>query len=233
MLTIPKQINIASSATAGMDCLELCLDKEHFLNYTKKIQYKYNSRGFRDAEWPNDLSDVIWCVGDSATMGIGQPHEETWPQLLEKRTGKTCLNLGELGCSNDTIALRAQEICKLHDPKLIVVMWSYIHRRRMDDVDVQFDKNDFGTKKDFINFYKNYKIVDNLLTNIIHLIIPDAFIDSKKILNYFILKFNVKNLLFFPKLDYARDYHHFDVKTSNHVCDLIIEKIHNFDKTSK
>ena len=227
MLKIRNRIGLPGSETSGMDCLEKCFNKEHFRNYPKKITYRYNSRGFRDSEWPTDLSNVIWCVGDSFTVGIGQPYEEIWPQLLENKTGKRCINIGEDGCSNDTMALRAQEICKLYRPKLIVVMWSYFSRRRTNDKNVHFDNDDFGAKQDVTNFVKNFKIVDNLPINVVHLVVPDAFIGGEKS-NCLFEKFDIRN---FPRLDRARDHHHFDIKTSELVCDLIMEKISNFDKT--
>ena len=245
VLKIKNRIGLPVTDTSGMDCFERCFNKDHFLNYPKKITYQYNSRGFRDAEWPIDLSDVIWCVGDSFTSGIGQPHEETWPALLEKKTGTRCLNLGEDACSNHKIALRAQEIYKLYKPQLIVVMWSYFSRRTINGKDLQFDKNDFGPKQDLLNFVKNFNIVNSLPTNIVHLLIPGAFIDRnlypnpKLTLDYIFMKYNIfnnkqyKDILTFPQLDSARDYHHFDIKTSELVCDLIMEKINNFDKTSE
>ena len=128
---------------------------EHFNNYPKKVYYKYNSKGFRDNEWPEDVSDVIWCVGDSFTLGCGQPQNESWPALLEKITNKRCINLGQDGASNDTIALRVQEIQKVYNPKLIVIMWSYLHRRRVNGIDQLHDKNDFGDAADIKNFLKN------------------------------------------------------------------------------
>ena len=206
-----------------MDCPELCLDKEHFRNYPKKISYKYNTNGFRDHEWPTDLSDVIWCVGDSFTVGIGQPFEETWPNLLQKKLNKRCLNLGENGCSNDTMALRIKEICKLHNPKLIVVMWSYLARRRRNNKDIDHDKNDFGDDMDLVNFSKNFKIANESSTNILNLLIPFAFdgIDS--------LKEKYKDLIIIPQLDYARDRHHFDIMTSYYVTELIKRKIQTID----
>ena len=239
MLTVPSKISDQASTTSGIDSLELCPNKKHFKNYPKEITYQYNSRGFRDREWPEDLSDVIWCVGDSFTVGIGQPQDETWPRVLEKRTGKRCLNLGEDGCSNDTMVLRAQEICRLYKPKLIVVMWSYFSRRRINDKDIRFDRNDFGAQEDLINFTKNFKIVDSLPTNIIHLLIPNACINLdeclRQQLDYIFIQSDllndqqIKDILTFSQLDYSRDYHHFDIKTSEYVCDLIMEKTKNFD----
>jgi hypothetical protein len=227
MLIVPKRINWRSDYS-GIDSLELCNNRQHFLNYSKKITYEYNSRGFRDTEWPEDLSEVIWCVGDSFTVGVGQPHEETWPAMLQKKIGKRCINIGECGCSNDAISLRVNKIYDLYKPKLIIVMWSYLHRRRTDDRNVHFDKNDFGNKADANNFIKNYKTISKLKTKIIQTIIPNAYSDSK-IFNYLLLKIKF-NVLNFPQLDYARDHHHFDIKTSKHLVDLLIKKINDFDK---
>jgi hypothetical protein len=227
MLKIINRLDLPVTETSGMDCLELCLNKEHFRNYAKKITYQYNSRGFRDAEWPNDLSNVIWCVGDSFTVGVGQPFEETWPQVLDSKLGRRCLNIGEDGCSNDTIALRVQEICKLYRPKLIVVMWSYLSRRRINGENVQYDENNFGVGNDLINFAKNFKIVNELPVDVIHLLVPNAFENVK------LLREKYTNLITACSLDYARDYHHFDIKTSTVVCDLIIKKINNFDNISE
>ena len=229
MLIVPKKINWRSDYS-GTDSLESCNDRQHFLNYSKKITYEYNSKGFRDHKWPTDLSDVIWCVGDSFTVGIGQPFEETWPRLLEKKINKKCINLGEDGCSNDTISLRVKKICNLYRPKLIIVMWSYLSRRRLNGEDVQFDKNDFGNIADSNNFIKNCKTISKLKTKIIQTIIPNAYLDmTPQIFNYLLLK-NKFNVLNFPQLDYARDHYHFDIKTSKYVIDLLIKKINNFDK---
>jgi len=221
-----------------------------FDNYPKEIYYKYNSKGFRDNEWPEDVSDVIWCVGDSFTTGIGQPQHEIWPVLLEKITNKRCINVGQDGASNDTIALRVQEIQKVYNPKLIIIMWSYLHRRRINGVDQLYDKNDFGDDADIKNFIKNYEAVDSLPTKIIHLAIPfsthndvDNWLEylgkdkqsektaygneiseqtKKKIL--FLMKNNVTEV---KQLDFSRDGHHFDIKTSLGIVHLINKKIND------
>ena len=223
MLTIPNRMGIPESKTSGMDTLEKCFDREHYKSYTKHISYRHNSRGFRDHEWPEDLSDVVWCVGDSFTVGIGQPFKETWPQVLEKKIGKRCINLGEDGCSNDTMSLRIQEICKLYKPKLIVVMWSYFSRRRVNGKNRMCDKKDFGNQEDLENFSKNFKIVNELPTSIVNLLIPYAipyaFDDVR------LLKEKYTNLIPVIQLDYARDYHHFDIKTSIGISDIIKKKI--------
>ena len=237
MLTVNHKANYYSK-TNGADCLENCLDKNHFLNYKKEITYQFNSLGFRDFEWPLDLSDVVWCIGDSFTVGIGQPFREIWPQTLEKKISKRCLNIGEDGCSNDTIALRALEIYKIYKPKLIIIMWSYFHRRRIKNEDVHFDKKTFGFKEDIQNFIKNFLLVENLPTKTIHLTIPNPLVDftqcSKNAFHHVLSKFNlnqnyVNKINTVDQLDFARDYHHFDIETSEFVCNLIIEKIKDLD----
>jgi hypothetical protein len=231
MLKIINRIGLEETSTSGIDDPELCGDLSHFRVYPKRISYRYNSRGFRDHEWPEDLSDVIWCVGDSFTVGIGQPFDETWPQLLQKKLGRRCINLGEDGCSNDTISLRIRKIYELYNPKLIVVMWSYLARRRVNGENVNHNKDDFGNKEDMENFIKNFKIVNELPISVINTIVPNAYVRTDS-LNYLVKKItgNISwDLTAVEQLDYARDYHHFDVKTSEHITNLIIEKIENLD----
>ena len=228
MLEIKNRIGIPESKTSGLDSLSQCKSKKHYLSYKKDISYKYNSKGFRDHEWPEDLSNVIWCVGDSFTVGIGQPFEETWSQILQKKTKKRCINLGEDGCSNDTMTLRIKEVFKLHNPKLIVVMWSYLARRRTNGENVHHDKNDFGNKEDMENFIKNFKIVNELPITVINTIIPKAYARTDS-LNWFIKKItgNISwELTPVQQLDWARDYHHFDIKTSNNIVDHICDQIY-------
>ena len=229
MLRIPKNIGTLETKTTGTDSIEYCYDLKHFKSYSKNISYRYNSRGFRDHEWPEDLSEVIWCIGDSFTVGIGQPFEETWPYLLEKKSGKRCINLGEDGCSNDTMALRAQEIFKSFNPNLIVIMWSYLHRRRVGDKNVHYFKKDFGVQEDIMNFSKNYKIVNDLPIPIINTTIPDILpeINAEKRLNYFLEKLTgtVPDLTPVEQVDWARDYLHFDIKTSHKITDYICQRL--------
>ena len=232
MLEIKDRIGIPDHKTSGVDTIEGCRDKEHFKSYPKDISYRYNSKGFRDYEWPEDLSEVIWCVVDSFTVGIGQPFEETWPYLLGEKTGKRCINLGEDGCSNDTIALRTREIFKLYNPKLVVIMWSYLQRRRIGNKNVHHDRKDFGYPEDITNFVKNYKLVNELPISIINTIIPNTVLlgISKKILKYFLgKKTGINNIDLFEveQVDWARDFHHFDIKTSQNITDYMLSRAEN------
>lgn len=134
-LTVPSRAN-QQWLVSGIDSLEHCRDKQHFQTYPHNVEYVYNSRGFRDQEWPvsdQELRDAIWCLGDSFTVGIGQPLTHIWPQILSTTTGRRCINISMDGASNDWICRRAQQICSEIQPAHMVIMWSYTHRRELPD----------------------------------------------------------------------------------------------------
>ena len=117
---------------SGIDSLVDCLDKKHFKSYPYPIEYRYNSRGYRDAEWPEDVSELenaIWCFGDSFTVGIGSPVEHTWAHLLQQHTNRRVINISMDGASNNWISRKAVEVLQLIKPKIIILHWSYTHRR--------------------------------------------------------------------------------------------------------
>jgi hypothetical protein len=123
------------SLYSGIDCYEHAYDKEHFLNYPHEIAYNYNSRGFRDQEWPEsfeELQNSIWCIGDSFTAGVGVPREHTWPYLLNKATSIRTINVSLDGASNNWMARHAQMILTEIKPKFMVIHWSFSHRREMN-----------------------------------------------------------------------------------------------------
>jgi hypothetical protein len=105
----------------------------HFEKYPYTVEYNYNSRGFRDREWPDDISkDIIWCFGDSFTAGLGCPVEHTWPRQLEKLSNRTTITVAMDGASNEWMARKIHECQQEINPRTIVVQWSYIHRREGD-----------------------------------------------------------------------------------------------------
>ena len=63
------------------------------------IQYRFNSHGFRTAEFDQPVD--IACFGCSFTMGTGTHARDTWPEQLQALTGLTVANLGHAGSSND------------------------------------------------------------------------------------------------------------------------------------
>ncbi len=84
LLTVPELANRQCDYT-GIDSVNECLDRELFTQWPHVIDYRYNSRGFRDQEWPQDLASAIWCLGDSFTVGLGSRFEQTWPLVQRHR----------------------------------------------------------------------------------------------------------------------------------------------------
>jgi hypothetical protein len=162
-----------------MDSLELCLDKKHFEAYPHDITYNYNSRGYRDTEWPNNLEELqsaIWCVGDSFTVGIGSPLEHTWPWILQQITQRRTINVSMDGASNNWIARHVNLIKKQIDPKNIIVMWSYVHRREFENQNLNSEQRRLHfNKSDNLEDLRNLESCQATIThsNIIQLAIPE------------------------------------------------------------
>jgi hypothetical protein len=149
-LFIPSRQNQVWTES-GMDSWADCADKKHFKKYPYPVEYRYNSQGFRDQEWPtlfDQLQTAIWCIGDSFTVGLGSPVEHTWTNILNKETGIRTINISLDGASNNWIARRTLDIIKAVQPSIVVIQWSFLHRREADPTDSNF-LNSFWT-----DFYK-------------------------------------------------------------------------------
>jgi hypothetical protein len=138
---------------SGIDSLKSCLDKEHFKNYPYEVDYQYNSRGYRDQEWPDDLTNVVWCIGDSFTVGLGSPRERTWPYLLENKLNQRTINVSMDGASNNWIARKTKDLFTEITPSLVILHWSYLHRR---EITTHSYVEDY-INKEWVNFYNCVK----------------------------------------------------------------------------
>jgi hypothetical protein len=206
--------------------------KTNFLSYPYQIDYRYNSRGFRDNEWPSDLKSAIWCFGDSFTAGIGVPFEHTWPQVLAKHCSSNTVNISMDGASNDWIARKVLRVLNDIAPRIVVIHWSYIHRREKsirpgdtvtDDLDlVAWYDAGAGDDDDVNNLIKNITAVEEArgTTQVIHTFIPGCC--PKHLLDNIQRRLPVDNVVpFFLQLDHGRDLHHYDIKTSQWLVDKI------------
>jgi hypothetical protein len=117
----------------GVDSEENCLNPQWFKQYPHEVAYRYNSRGFRDAEWPDNLHNVIWCVGDSFSVGLGSPLHHTWPNILQRKTQTRCVNVSLSGASNQWLARKIESLSQSLMPRCVIVHWSFIHRRESSE----------------------------------------------------------------------------------------------------
>lgn len=210
-LTYPYNQN---SFTSGLDHPFKAKDFIHFCSYPYPISYKYNDRGFRDDAWPTNLNNVIWCIGDSFTKGIGVPFLHTWPSRLQQKTGIRCLNLGLDGASNSLLSSITTQLVSQYSARKIVIMWSYLHRRHKDPWNfLQFEDNS-DRKDDIANFLSNYHLVNSLSSNTFNILIPKETAKD--------IPHNIQLLSDYPTLDLGRDGHHFDKNTSDFIVDNIV-----------
>ena len=165
---------------SGIDSLNNCLDRELFIHWPHTIDYKYNSRGFRDQEWPQDLESAVWCLGDSFTVGLGSCFAHTWPQQLSQHSRRRVINVAMDGASNNWIARTACDTYDLARPSNIVIMWSYLHRRErpdgdLSDLDRRLQYVQSTDTQDFENFNSCRKKVHAHCadSNLTELIIPN------------------------------------------------------------
>lgn len=179
-LVLPSRANRHWQYSGG-DSLDQCLDRKHFLDYPHRVEYDYNSRGFRDREWPHDMEELrsaTWCIGDSFTVGIGQPLAHIWPVVLAERQKQRTINVSMDGASNDWIYRRALNVMCSVAPAQMIVMWSYTHRRESPRNDLSDEQRlIFATRSSTEQDYAHWADLSNRLylanSEITQITIPD------------------------------------------------------------
>ena len=104
-----------------------------------QINYRYNSHGFRTAEFDRPFDAV--CFGCSFTMGTGVHSQDTWPEQLAAITELTVANLGHAGSSNDTAVRFALHYLPLLRPRYAVWLQTDQHRIELLDDTVPLSLN--------------------------------------------------------------------------------------------
>ena len=214
---------------SGLDSLDKCFNKDYFLSYPSQIEYKYNSRGFRGPEWPSDLTNVCWCVGDSFTAGVGSPYNHTWHYVLAEALKMQTINVSMDGASNSWICRKILELLVIK-PKNIIIQWSYIHRREKNNINICDEERriysiDTTTAQDIEHMFACIDKVElaKQQTTIIHTFIPDCVPEEEKSrFDELLAKKNI-NIVRFEQLDKARDYHHYDIQTSTSLVEKLIQ----------
>jgi hypothetical protein len=104
-----------------------------------QIDYRYNSHGFRTAEFDRQFDAV--CFGCSFTMGTGLHAQDTWPEQLAALTGLEVANLGHAGSSNDTAFRFAQHYLKFLKPRYAIWLQTDMHRIEVLDDSIPLSLN--------------------------------------------------------------------------------------------
>jgi hypothetical protein len=201
---------------------------KHFDNYPYSIEYKCNNRGFRGPDWPTDvqeLNDAIWCIGDSFTFGVGVPYEHTWPYILREKTGRRTINTSANGVGNTWLVEIANELFTEIEPKIMVLHWSYTHRRKRHLWDYAHYQNT-TIEEDADLLISCIREIENNRRNvkIIHSFIPKFHGDCQALYQRIRNEFpDINSIPYIEPIDYGRDSHHYDKLTAEKFVDNIIE----------
>jgi hypothetical protein len=111
-----------------------------FSNIEFSTQYVVNSAGVRDNQRSLTRPEIV-VAGDSYAMGWGVHQEESFPELIEKRTGRVVLNTAV--ASYGTVRERR--------------LLDRVDLSRATTLIVQYDANDFAENDEFFKQGNQYK----------------------------------------------------------------------------
>ena len=116
------------------------------------FDYQFNSWGFRGKEYDQYVGQAVnICLGDSFTVNVGGPVEHSWCSQLAEHFDIPTVNLGMNGAGNDAIQLVHSRACEVFDVQNTFVMYSYLHRRLIDNA---FRQNVHEDNENFEYFNK-------------------------------------------------------------------------------
>jgi hypothetical protein len=154
------------NTTSGIDHPD-CSSKEWYAY--PDFDYQFNSWGFRGPEYTQFIGKPVnICLGDSFTVNVGGPIEHSWCSQLALHFDVPTLNLGMDGAGNDAIKLVYDRACEIFDVQNTFVMYSYLHRRLVDNEFKQYRDNDYVD-----NDSENFKyFLEHRIPNIFECTLP-------------------------------------------------------------
>lgn len=106
---------------------------EEWYYYNKKIEYKYNSWGYRTKEFEDLKDDYILVFGCSFTEGIGLDYDDMWTTKLSNELKLDVFNIAMGGTGVDfqfynTTLIHNHILKNNKPPKLVIYQWPFEHR---------------------------------------------------------------------------------------------------------
>ena len=103
----------------------------HYHNTADKLEYNFNSLGYRTKELTGLNHDYILVFGCSYTEGVGLYEEEIWCNKIAQMYGLDVINLAKAGTGPDIIALNTHLFVKnkIVLPKCVLIQWPQSSRK--------------------------------------------------------------------------------------------------------
>lgn len=199
-----------------------------------KLEYKYNSYGFRSEEFDfNIKSKPILFFGCSHTVGIGLHVEQTFPYIVSQKLNLPYYNLGVAGGANNTIFRLAHSYIPRLRPSKAVILYTYNERTEFALSEYNKIKKyipnypDTLPEKKYNDWYESWathpfngKIQRAMVSNALQNICRKQDVE--------LYEFDVVDKSFEDTtIDHARDLLHFGPKTHVLWADIMIEAILN------
>lgn len=209
----PKKLRVK----AGDQNLQLT----DFLSYPYKVDYNFNSRGFRDEEWPENLNDCYFCIGDSQVAGIAVPYNNMFVNILKTNLQKRIINCGKSGANNYYWNVqKSLLICNTLTIKYLILVWGPAHRNHyhVNKINSSSPRSDVDTLKMYIDTLEKNKKT----TELVHVFVNEyhdvyGFLDDMN-------KAQI-NFVTYEKLDYGRDGIHYGIKSNLNLAEKLQEKL--------
>jgi hypothetical protein len=222
----------------------------------RDIVYSFNSRGFRGPEFEEDAQIRMASIGCSWVFGHAVPAEHTFHEMfaarLRDQTGMSVVNwnLGVCGASNDYVARMLHQTVDRLNPDIVLVMFTQFARREhftahgtimnyspsmvpWDPASKEIMEH-FGALSsrpdDQLNFFRNYKSVENLLAGRCWLFSFTNHAEVGKIKPHIALNRYAGE---FKVIDRARDHAHPGPETHGDIAELFWTKFVETDDVAR
>lgn len=190
----------------------------------QKIDYKFNSSGFRCNEFDIDSNSIMF-LGCSYTVGIGMHLKDTFSAIVSKQLNLENVNLGVAGSSSNTAFRLGSYWIPILKPKIVIYLESSKERFEIVAWNAAINLLPNYTPVDLKIFYEHYWLQDE----------TNSYLNSLKnklALEFICQKLNIKFLYLdlwkiANPIDCARDLAHFGIKSHVDLSDKLLRILEN------
>jgi hypothetical protein len=209
---------------------EFKLRGEHWDYFDKLITYKFNSQGYRAAEWTDiDWKESVVLFGCSNVLGEGLAEEDTITAQLSKLLQRPVVNLGVSGTGMSFSFYNSTMLYKnLPTPYAVVQLWSNCNRIELYTA----DKTKINTPITCYNteFYRNWILnEENPNTHMYMIAQASRYMWESKTRYYELSLFDetadILNCTHIEYADHARDRGHPGIETAKLAAENIAANI--------